>query len=88
MVDFQGCGFSLGLGWVEIVGFGGMVGERFEKVVERRKSLDQRRVSRMMLLGFGLVGPCLHTWFGLSKHEGTFVSEMELFFFQETLKEL
>ena len=37
VVDFQGCGFSLGLGWVEIVGFGGMVGERFEKVVERRE---------------------------------------------------
>ena len=33
-LGFQGCGFSLGLGWVEVVGFGGMVGERFEKVVE------------------------------------------------------
>ena len=27
----------MGLGWVEIIGFGGMVGERFEKVVERRE---------------------------------------------------
>ena len=32
-LGFQGCGFSLGLGWVEVVGIGGMAAGMFEKVV-------------------------------------------------------
>ena len=44
-LGFQGCGFSLGLGWVEVVGFGGMVGERFEKVVGMEEVLERRELN-------------------------------------------
>ena len=35
----------MGLGWVEVVGFGGMVGERFEKVVGMEEVLERRELN-------------------------------------------
>ena len=35
----------MGLGWVEVVGFGGMVGERFEKVVGMEEVVERRELN-------------------------------------------